>query len=447
MPSLKNHLSGNPARIALIALAGLPVFALAQPYSGALGDAENAFDAPIPGFVGPGGEGKVSVNGRGTPLSDLNGVNPVFLGWATGVTEYRFVEGLHSTGDPVVAQEWQTETNALGPVTGNYLDIVSLGDLDAQRIQDGVEPGQLTVTFARQLKNVTGADLAIFENAPITASNQGGAGVGGIFAELAYVEVSSDGVNFARFPSISETPDLVGAYGSIDPTQVYNLAGKHENHLGDSWGTPFDFSDLEDHPLVVGGTVDLDAITHVRLIDVPGSGTFLDSRGNPIYDAWPTFGSGGADIEAIGVIGVDQHYDDWDAGRNLDPAANDDGDPWSNLAEYAFRLDPTSPDGFAIPAIGGNEQGEITISFPRDERNISVRYHIYYNREGLRASGWRSGAQIVPNEAPTLDPSVFSDLEFTRDSDRASVGVYQQVRLTAVPAAQIFFRIEVEPIP
>ena len=44
----------------------------------------------------------------------------------------------------------------------------------------------------------------------------------------AFVEVSSDGVNFFRFPSVSLTPTTtqVGSGGELDPTNLYDLAGK-----------------------------------------------------------------------------------------------------------------------------------------------------------------------------------------------------------------------------
>jgi hypothetical protein len=62
----------------------------------------------------------------------------------------------------------------------------------------------------------------------------------------------------------------------------------------------------------------------VRIVDIPGSGDFYDEAmlsvdpgtwpdwdfyGNdhPIYDAWPTLGSGGLDLEAIGVL-REQNY-------------------------------------------------------------------------------------------------------------------------------------------
>ena len=50
--------------------------------------------------------------------------------------------------------------------------------------------------------------------------------------------------------------------------------------------------------------VNLNSINFVRIVDIPGNGTFLDSENRPIYDPWqtPIPGSGGFDLEAVGVI-------------------------------------------------------------------------------------------------------------------------------------------------
>ncbi|MCC5841967.1 MAG: PEP-CTERM sorting domain-containing protein [Opitutales bacterium] len=49
------------------------------------------------------------------------------------------------------------------------------------------------------------------------------------------------------------------------------------------------------------------SIHYVRIVDIPGSGDFPDSLGNPILDAWLTTGSGGFDLRAIGVIPEPAH--------------------------------------------------------------------------------------------------------------------------------------------
>ena len=176
----------------------------------------------------------------------------------------------------------------------------SLGDLDATQIAAGDQVGYLTVTFPTGVKNGAGADFAIFENGFAFGSPTG------LFAELAYVEVSSNGVDFARFPSISTNVTPVtgsGAFAGFDMSNVYNLAGKHAG----GFGTPFNLDDLISNPLVVDGSVNLASIQYVKLVDIPGNGSYLDSLGNPVRDNWLTTGSGGFDFrlpagQGVGVI-------------------------------------------------------------------------------------------------------------------------------------------------
>ncbi|MBW1988362.1 MAG: PEP-CTERM sorting domain-containing protein [Deltaproteobacteria bacterium] len=191
-----------------------------------------------------------------------------FVAWAAGWEN--FVMGAEL--DPAYADP----AKALGPAEGNSLDVVSLG-----------RAGEITLVFA-PFSDGPGWDFAVFEN-----------GFSDTFLELARVEVSSDGVNFARFPATSLTAAPVSAFGALDPTDVDGLAGKYRQ----GYGTPFDLSDLAAAPLVAAGTVDLSAITRVRIIDVVGDGSQKDSSGRPIYDPYPTTGSAGFDIDAVGVSG------------------------------------------------------------------------------------------------------------------------------------------------
>ncbi|MEL7038956.1 MAG: PEP-CTERM sorting domain-containing protein [Cyanobacteria bacterium J06592_8] len=261
--------------------------ALGANFSGSTFD-PGKIDSGIPGFVGDDELGNVTAN---------NTVNPLFVSWATGYINYLPTEG--------VLEQWQTPEQALGEVTGTSVDIVSLGELTTEQINSSVNPGEITLTFDRAIRNSEGADFAVFEN------GFGFADTGNLFAELAYVEVSTDGVNFARFPSISLTPDQLDPIGQINPTQVYNLAGKHINNgvvisedefVQTSWGTPFDLDVLAE--IAQQDLVDLNNINFVRIVDIPGNGAFTDTEGNPIYDPWqtPIPGSGGFDLEAIGVI-------------------------------------------------------------------------------------------------------------------------------------------------
>ena len=217
----------------------------------------------------------------GAPDPAIAASSSAFVAWASTVVDYSPANQTNNFKDP---------SNALGPVTGSNTHIVSLGDLTQEQINAGELPGSLTLGFDVIITNGAGPDFAAFENGFGSQTS--------IFAELGYVEVSTDGVTFARFPSVSLTPGRVGGYGTIDPTGVYNLVGKHAF----KYGTPFDLSDLADDPAVVSGAVDLNNINYVRIVDIPGSGDFKDSEGRPIYDAWVTFGSGGVDFDALGVI-------------------------------------------------------------------------------------------------------------------------------------------------
>jgi hypothetical protein len=223
-------------------------------------------------------------------------VNPIFAGWATTVVNY-------TTSPQFVAPPFKVSGKALDSVAGNSGDIVSLGDMTAAdlaawRNGTGGGPGSITLGFATAITNGAGADFAAFENTNIPDAS------GKVSADLGYVEVSTNGSDFVRFPSIyTASATAIPNMGTLDPTGVYNLVGKHTNgYSGQSYGTPFDLSDLENDSLVLSGLVDLDEINFVRIVDIPGDGSFKDSLGNSIYDQYLSMMSGGVDLEAIGVI-------------------------------------------------------------------------------------------------------------------------------------------------
>jgi hypothetical protein len=208
--------------------------------------------------------------------------SPLFSEWANAIDASR------------------TQFAPRGSTTISNTGFNSLGDLDADEIAAGNAPGYLTVTFPRGIRNGAGPDFAVFENGFTLGSPNG------LFAELAYVEVSTDGTTFARFPSIStNTVPVQGSspFAGFDMSNVYNLAGKHAGNFG----TPFNLDDLLAAPAVVGGMVALNNIQFVKLVDIPGNGAFLDSLDNPILDNWLTTGTGGFDFrlpagQGIGVI-------------------------------------------------------------------------------------------------------------------------------------------------
>ena len=200
----------------------------------------------------------------GTSGSDaISKDSSLFVAWANGNLTPEYGTDVDGT--------WKTPQKAYGKAVGGSFDIVCLGN-----------GGRITMYFPRPIKNGQGADFAVFEN-----------GISNTFLELAFVEVSSDGVNFFRFPNRSEGIAKVGAFGNVDPTTLNGLAGKHRA----GYGTPFDLSALPFSPLL-----DLENIRFVRIVDIIGDGSVKDSEGFPIYDPTPTTGSGGFDLDAIGVI-------------------------------------------------------------------------------------------------------------------------------------------------
>lgn len=213
----------------------------------------------------------------GTTSQAVAAAAPSLVGWATGYADY--VPGADVTAG------FQTPDNAVGPYTTG---LVVLGN-----------NGRITMTFATPITDGAGNDFAVFENGFTNGSAEQ------LFTELAYVEVSSNGVDFVRFDSASGQPAAVGAFGFQDPRLLGGLAGKDPG----GWGTVFDLSALANKAEVRNGTVDLSAITHVRLRDVVGASdypttgdNYRDSFGRQIFDAHPTTGSGGFDLRAVGVL-------------------------------------------------------------------------------------------------------------------------------------------------
>ncbi|TWU42088.1 DUF4465 domain-containing protein [Novipirellula artificiosorum] len=190
--------------------------------------------------------------------------DPAIIGWATGWEDYR-------PGTEVGAS-WQTPGEALGQAEGTSAGIVALG-----------RGGEITLRFEKPIRNGLGADFAVFENA-LTDT----------FLELGFVEVSSNGVDFFRFPNDSRTAEPVGSYDSTDPTQINGLAGKYRQ----GFGTPLDLELLKN----ASSRLDVSAVTHVRIIDIVGDGSTTDTSGDAIYDPYPTIGSAGFDLDAVGVI-------------------------------------------------------------------------------------------------------------------------------------------------
>lgn len=178
--------------------------------------------------------------------------------------------------------------NASGAADGQF---VSLGD-----------SGNIVLQFELPVFNGPGPDFAVFENAIFSPPTQ----FITAFVELAFVEVSSNGIDYERFPAISscQFATQIGTFDATAWNQFENLAGIYPVF----YGVPFD---LEEIP---GILVDKNNITHIRIIDVIGNinpqFASYDSEGNIINDAWPTpFATCGFDLDAVGIINSAQNVD------------------------------------------------------------------------------------------------------------------------------------------
>ena len=194
--------------------------------------------------------------------------NPDIVSWAKGIEVKRGFQGTSIVNYASYGKHYMAQ----GKPDSTTTKAVSLG-----------RSGEAIITFDRPIINGQGYDFAVFEN-----------GFTSTFLELAYVEVSSDGVNYFRFPSISNSPSSA----DIDPTLLNNLAGKYE--VG--YGTPFDLDDINDN-----ASLDKFNIRFVKLIDVDG-GVDTDSQGNIIYDGSSGGPSTGFDLTGVCVLNGGQPY-------------------------------------------------------------------------------------------------------------------------------------------
>lgn len=218
--------------------------------------------------------------------------SPLFIHWANGITVER---GLINKSNPAASSggsnyaSFGTPNDALGMPTGS---VVSLGD-----------GGSAILSFAAPISNKPGFDFAVFENGSTA------------YLELAFVEVSSDGINYFRFPNHSQTQTQtqLGSFGSPQATFLNNFAGKYSSE----YGTPFNLSDLPDYDLL-----DKSAILYVKVIDVVGSinpaYASYDSYGNAVNESFPTpFPSGGFDLQGVGVLDMTLGSESFSAKRQI----------------------------------------------------------------------------------------------------------------------------------
>ncbi len=198
----------------------------------------------------------------------------VFIEWGA---KCNIIRGLQDISTPSFSYANVGDSSSAIGAAGNN-GVVSLGD-----------GGIAILQFNTPISDGIGNDFAVFENS-----------FSDYFLELAFVEVSSDGIHYFRFPAISnfDTTIQVGPFDYNDPTKINNLAGKYRAN----YGTPFDLADISTNSLL-----NKQAITHIKIIDVVGSiqnqYATRDANFYKINDPWPTpYNSSGFDLDAVGVI-------------------------------------------------------------------------------------------------------------------------------------------------
>ena len=196
-----------------------------------------------------------------------------FVGWASGC---------------IVERGWQNIADtSIGKVThGIGADAIGSPNPNVVSLGDG---GVAILTFDTPIINKQGFDFAVFENS-----------FDDYFLELAFVEVSTNGIDYVRFSSVSltDTINQVGSFGTLEASKIYNLAGKYRG----KYSTPFDLEELKDSL-----KINVDSINYIKIIDVVGSikekYASYDSKGNVVNDPYPTsFATGGFDLDAVGII-------------------------------------------------------------------------------------------------------------------------------------------------
>jgi hypothetical protein len=189
----------------------------------------------------------------------------------------------------IVTRGYKDISNPLSGYVNAGSDYFATGKAGENGVVSLGDSGYAVLYFSKPIINGSGYDFAVFENS-----------FDDNFLELAFVEVSSDSINFFRFPATSHTSawQQIASFGTLDATKINNLAGKYKA----LYGTPFDLEELSD----VAG-LDVNHIIAVKIIDVvgciqPAYATY-DFFGHIINDPWATpFSSGGFDLDAVGVI-------------------------------------------------------------------------------------------------------------------------------------------------
>ena len=221
--------------------------------------------------------------------SQISYMDPAIVSWGDSVQVVRGYQDLNDTSLGIAG--YGVVADALGEADGN---VVSLGD-----------GGAATYFFASGIPDGIGPELAIFENAMDMGDGQ-------FFAELAFVEVSINGIDYYRFPSqsLTQTNGQVNGFGGLMAYDIQGLAGIYPTQIG----ALFDLDEIAE--------IDpSDTIYFVRCVDVigildPSLGSY-DTEGNLINDPYPTpYASSGFDLDAVA------HVKDYNAPTSIETIAH-----------------------------------------------------------------------------------------------------------------------------
>ena len=315
-----------------------------------------------------------------------------FVAWATGCVAEPGPMNITNPNGGNAGTGWPA-SNVIGYPEGT-MGVTCLGD-----------GGMATVTFASPICNREGPDFAVFENGFENAQTPGY-----WFLELGFVEVSSDGENFFRFPAYSntQTETQLGGMGCIDPSQIHNLASKY----GAMYGTPFDLDEVPDDPLL-----DKEHITHVRIVDVVGcinpEYATYDCQGHPVNDPWPTaFASGGMDLDAVGVIHDIEHFPPLPdeppyIANPVDDVVFDEYPQTIEINLEGVVSDPDDPDeNIVYELVSNSNENELSVSL--NDRLLRL----------TRLSGEESEAVLVlraTSDGQTIDFEINNILHYVYD--------------------------------
>ena len=283
----------------------------------------------------------------------ISATSGLFEAWATHCTVQR---GFMNIANPGLGYASAGDSSlAIGPADSKT---VSLGD-----------SGVADLTFINPVINGPGPDFAVFENG---FRNSGDSMLA--FLELGFVEVSSDGINYFRFPanSLTQTQVQIGNGNYLNAANLNNLAGKY---IG-NYGTPFDLEELAGTP-----GLDVNNITHIRIADVVGdigSHASRDSAGRAINDPYPTpFASSGFDLDAVGVLN-EAH-----AGISK---LND---------QISLQLFPVPAGDFITLSLKGSEPGSFNISLVSMAGSVVMQTMIQTPSATLPLNGLPAGLYFL----------------------------------------------------